>query len=336
MTCFSLFRSILAAFVVVLAPYTWASLRPKNSSPGQRKYGPIIGLTFGPTKAVTLLLEKRSHIYSSRAAQDLLILRELATILSIQQVEAVQTAQRGEDFKSPNIQALYDVQHRFTTLLEPGAAPPVEGISFLRHIPEHTIYLDGILTEDGSDTTGSTRKSFLLAMLENPAALQAAQEEVDRVCGGKKSPTMDDLENLPYIEVCMHEVLRWRPVAAGRIPHMLVQTDTYKDDDEAEYDDPAALKPERFIGGNKYGTKSSTALGPGETRKSSYDFGAGRRICSGHKMAEASIKLNLAKIVWGFSLEKFPIHITPRSEEHAAITQEEFEALKRFYESLSA
>ncbi|KAL4738336.1 cytochrome P450 [Aspergillus similis] len=517
--------AILAAFAVALAPYTWASLRPENFPPGPRalpllgnlnliprsksfilfhrwtkKYGPIIGLKFGPTNVVILnnwrdveqLLEKRGHIYSSRpsnyianelicpddthilfapygktwkaqrrAAQGLLTPRELATVLPIQQAEAVQAAydmvrdpgrcyehieryttavilasvfgQRGEDFESPNIQALYDVQNRFTALLEPGAAPPVDGISFLRHIPEclapwkqkakqirrdqraiysrlynetkarmrrgvrtgcfmerlideqvqnkldeeHTIYLGGILMEAGSDTTASTLNSFLLAMLENPTVLRTAQEEVDRVCGGERSPTMDDLENLPYIEACMHEVLRWRPVAAGGIPHMLMQTDTYKDyvfpagtiffantwaihQDEIEYDDPAAFKPERFLGGNKNGTRPGVALGPGETRKSSYGFGVGRRICSGQKMAEASIKINIAKIVWGFNLEKvpgsppdisietgysggfvihpkkFPIHITPRSEERAAIIQKEFEALKGFYESLSA
>ncbi|KAL4999787.1 cytochrome P450 [Aspergillus recurvatus] len=517
--------AVLALFVAALAPYTWASLRPKNFPPGPRvlpllgnlnliprskaftlfhqwtqKYGPIIGLKFGPTNVVILnnwrdveqLLEKRGHIYSSRpsnyianelicpddthilfapygntwkaqrrAAQGLLTLRELVTVLPIQQAEAVQTAydmvrdprrcyehieryttavilasvfgQRGEDFASPNIQALYDVQNRFTALLEPGAAPPVDGISFLRYIPEflapwkqkakeirrdqralysrlynetkarmrrgirtgcfmeklideqvqnklddeHTIYLGGILMEAGSDTTSSTLNSFLLAMLENLTALKIAQEEVDRVCGTERSPTMDDLDHLPYIEACMHEVLRWRPVAAGGIPHMLTQTDTYRDyvfpagtiffanawaihNDEDEYDNPAAFKPERYLGGNKYGTKANIALGPGETRKSSYSFGVGRRICSGQKMAEASIKINIAKIVWGFNLgqvprnppdisietgysggflihpNKFPIQITPRSEERAAVLRREFEALKGFYESLSA
>jgi hypothetical protein len=44
--------------------------------------------------------------------------------------------QRGENFNSPNIQALYDVQNRFTALLEPGAAPPVDGLTFLQYLPE--------------------------------------------------------------------------------------------------------------------------------------------------------------------------------------------------------
>jgi cytochrome P450 len=81
---------------------------------------------------------------------------------------------------------------------------------------EHTTYLGGILMEAGSDTTSSTLLSLILAILENPHALKQAQQEVDRVCGTGKSPTMDDLDDLPYIEACMHEVgaqlcLIWTP-----------------------------------------------------------------------------------------------------------------------------
>ncbi|KAL4881003.1 cytochrome P450 [Aspergillus karnatakaensis] len=521
----SFLAAVVAALIVALAPYTWASLRPKNFPPGPKplplignlnlippskaftlfhqwtkQYGSMIGLKFGPANVVVLnnwrdvqeLLEKRGHIYSSRppnyiandlicknhthilfapygdgwkalrkAAQGLFTPRELAAVLPIQEAEATQTAydlireperyyehiqryttavilasvfgQRGEDFNSPNVQALYDVQNRFTALLEPGAAPPVDGITFLQHIPEllapwkqrakqirrdqralyfrlynatkermsrgirtgcfmekliddqvknglddeHTTYLGGILMEAGSDTTSSTLLSFLLALLENPAALKRAQEDVDRVAGTARSPTMDDLDNLPYIEACMHEILRWRPVAAGGIPHMLTQTDTYKDyvfpagtiffantwaihHDENEYDNPSAFNPDRWLGGNKYGTMNTTTLDATEQRKTSYGWGAGRRICSGQKMAEASLKINIAKLVWAFNLErdeaakpdisvetgyeggflvcpkKFPIKITPRSEAHAAIIQREFEGLKGFYESLAS
>ncbi|KAL3457975.1 cytochrome P450 [Aspergillus heterothallicus] len=525
----SLFAAGFAALVVALAPYAWASRRPKNFPPGPaalpfignlnlipptkaftlfhqwtNKYGPIIGLKLGPANVVILnnwkdvqeLLEKRGHIYSSRppnyianelicknethilfapygdgwkalrkAAQGLFTPASLASVLPIQEAEATQTVydmirsptryyehiqryttavilasvfgQRGADFNSPNVQALYDVQNRFTALLEPGAAPPVDGITFLRHIPaslapwkrrareirrdqralyfrlfdgtkqrmrrglrtgcfmeklieaqgrnglddEHTTYLGGILMEAGSDTTSSTLLSFLLAVLENTAALKRAQEDVDRVCGTQRSPTMNDLEALPYIEACMHEILRWRPVAAGGIPHMLTQTDTYKDyvfpagtiffantwaihHDGNEYEDPARFNPDRWLNGNKFGTKDTviTAAEVSEQqRKTSYGWGAGRRICSGQKMAEASLKINIAKMVWAFDFEReeeggkldvsvetgyeggflvcpkrLPIRIRPRSEARAAVIQKEFEGLKGFYDSLAS
>lgn len=45
-------------------------------------------------------------------------------------------AQRGAEFAAPVVQALYDVQDRFTAILEPGAAPPVDAFPFLQHLPE--------------------------------------------------------------------------------------------------------------------------------------------------------------------------------------------------------
>lgn len=90
--------------------------------------------------------------------------REIANVLPIQNAEATQTAhdllsdparyyqhiqryttavilasvfgQRGEKFESPKVQALYDVQNRFTALLEPGATPPVDALPFLKYLPE--------------------------------------------------------------------------------------------------------------------------------------------------------------------------------------------------------
>lgn len=161
---------------------------------------------------------------------------------------------------------------------------------------------------------------------------------------------------------------------------MLTQTDTYKDyvfpegtiffantwaihHDSNEYEDPARFNPDRWLSGNKFGTKEDiTTVNPSEQqRKTSYGWGAGRRICSGQKMAEASLKINIAKMVWAFDFEreegmgqldvsvetgyeggflvcpkKFPIRIKPRSEERAEVISREFEGLKGFYDSLAA
>lgn len=96
--------------------------------------------------------------------QALFTAREVANTMPIQNAEATQTiydlihdpenynehiqrfttavilasvfGQRGEQFKSPKVQALYDVQNRFTGILEPGAAPPVDALTFLKYWPE--------------------------------------------------------------------------------------------------------------------------------------------------------------------------------------------------------
>lgn len=70
----------------------------------------------------------------------------------------------------------------------------------------HIAYIGGVLMEKGSDTTASTLLSFLLAMLTHSASLKMAQDEVDRVCGSERTPTFEDIPNLPYLEACVTEV----------------------------------------------------------------------------------------------------------------------------------
>jgi cytochrome P450 family 619 len=71
---------------------------------------------------------------------------------------------------------------------------------------EHIAYVGGVLMEGGSDTTASTLLSFLLAMAKHPSILKKAQEEVDKICGDKRSPTFEDLDSLPYVKACATEV----------------------------------------------------------------------------------------------------------------------------------
>jgi hypothetical protein len=44
-----------------------------------------------------------------------------------------------------------------------------------------------------------------------PEAQAKAYEEIDRVIGQDRLPTLADLENLPYIEALLKETFRWSP-----------------------------------------------------------------------------------------------------------------------------
>ncbi|KAH8801444.1 cytochrome P450 [Xylogone sp. PMI_703] len=186
---------------------------------------------------------------------------------------------------------------------------------------EHVAYIGGVLMEGGSDTTSSTLLSFLLAMVKYPRVFKKAQEAVDKICGTNRSPTFEDLENLPYIKSCVNEVLRWRPVAAGGIPHALIQDDTYDgyhfpkgsvflantwaiQHDPEYYDRPDEFIPERFEQ-NEYGYKTNLEIP--DRMRTTYSFGAGRRICPGQHLAENSLLINVSKLVWAF-------YITPGND----------------------
>ena len=94
-------------------------------------------------------------------------------------------------------------------------------------------------------------------------------------------------------------------MAAGGIPHMLIQDDTYDGyflpkgtilfantwaihRDELEYDQPEDFKPDRYIS-NKFGTRNLIESGSDDGRRVTYAFGAGRRVCPGQRLAENSL-----------------------------------------------
>lgn len=70
--------------------------------------------------------------------------------------------------------------------------------------------------EAGTDTTGSSLATFVLASITHPDVYLKAQEEVDRVCGDQP-PSMSHFESLEYIRAMVKETLRWRPVTPGGV-----------------------------------------------------------------------------------------------------------------------
>lgn len=62
------------------------------------------------------------------------------------------------------------------------------------------------MVEGGSDTTSSFLQTLVLGMVTYPEALKKAQEELDRVVGQDRLPTLDDINNLPYIRAVINEV----------------------------------------------------------------------------------------------------------------------------------
>ncbi|KAF4782818.1 hypothetical protein HER10_EVM0003205 [Colletotrichum scovillei] len=219
----------------------------------------------------------------------------------------------------------------------------------------------------GVETSAGSLASFFLACAKfGPQFIPRAQEELDRVVGGDRLPTFDDLNKLEYVRAIAAETLRWRPVAVlGGTPHASTADHVYKGMfipkgstiiaplwsihlNEADFPEPHDFRPERFLTEREY---------PGTFGHSA--FGWGRRICPGMHLGSASVALNIARILWGFEVnpetdEKgrdvevdifaysdgfnssplpFPCSITPRSLKHAqVIEQEHGEALKALRE----
>lgn len=145
-----------------------------------------------------------------------------------------------------------------------------------------------------------------------------AHAELDRVVGPSKPPTFEHENDLAYIRAMVKEILRIRPVTNIGTPHYSTADVIYKDffipkgtvlslhqysihHDPARYDDPYSFRPERYLDHPlKAGAYSAH---PDPYARDHFDFGAGRRICPGMHLAENSLFITLAKILWAFKIE---------------------------------
>jgi cytochrome P450 len=175
--------------------------------------------------------------------------------------------------------------------------------------------LTGNLFGAGSDTSSSTLITFVLACCAFPEALIPAWEELDRVVGPHRSPHFDDESNLPYVKAFVKEVLRWRSVAViGGQPHAPTQDDYYNGflipkgtwiqgnvwaihHNEREFPDPDVFNPKRFLADDP-----SHRPFPGD--RGYMTFGWGRRVCSGQVLAEQGTWITVARLLWGFRIQK--------------------------------
>lgn len=231
---------------------------------------------------------------------------------------------------------------------------------------DQAAYISGTLLEAGSDTTSSTLYAFMQAMLLFPDVQKKAQAEIDRVIGPDRLPVMEDLADLQYLRGCMKESLRWMPTTIlGAVPHAVTQDDEYKGYfipkgagvmnnvwsihmDPKRHPNPRVFNPERYE--NDRQSLGDAAANPDPSKRDTFTFGAGRRICPGIHVAERSLFLGMSRVLWAFNIdpalddqgkpiipdpdrltqgfvcmpEEFPARITPRSKERAEMVAREW------------
>ncbi|KAI8624784.1 cytochrome P450 [Xylariaceae sp. FL1651] len=181
---------------------------------------------------------------------------------------------------------------------------------------EQAAYITGSFLEAGSDTTAATLYGFVCALLLFPEVQKKAQEELDAVIGSSRLPNLDDEFSLPYIRGCVKESLRWMPTAVlGGVPHATTREDVYLGYriptgagvvnnvyaihmDEKRYPNPRVFNPERFLGDMQ--SAAEAALNPDPAARDHFVFGSGRRICLGMHIAERSLFIAIARMLWAF------------------------------------
>ncbi len=161
----------------------------------------------------------------------------------------------------------------------------------------------------GEDTTANTLAWLIWLLHKHPAALQSAQQEVLEQVPDLARATPQQIEALPYLEACVNEAMRLKPVAPFLVLQALqdctvgdvqVPRDTliwcvlrHDSMKEEHFSSPTEFQPERWLG---EASNSSSA------KRVAMPFGSGPRICPGRYLALHEIKLAMAMLLGSFDI----------------------------------
>ncbi|XP_060063804.1 vitamin D(3) 25-hydroxylase-like [Ylistrum balloti] len=147
-------------------------------------------------------------------------------------------------------------------------------------------------------TTKSVMSGMIFMWLHLPDVQQKMRDEIDQVIGRERLPTIEDRKNLPYVQACIYELLRYQshlPLTAAHanIDHE-VEIEGYTiqkgsvifgnlygaHHDEELWNDPWEFRPERYLTDNGTLVPKDHAV-----HRNSIAFGVGDRKCVGRDMA---------------------------------------------------
>lgn len=174
----------------------------------------------------------------------------------------------------------------------------------------------------GEDTTANTLAWMIYLLSRHPAALRRARDEV----AGKNLGRYEDVSALPYIDACINETMRLKPVApilllqpihdtklgelelpAGALIMCLMRAGAT---DERRFPHAQAFDPDRWLTGVS-ATSSKRVVMP---------FGAGPRLCPGRYLAILEMKMVMAMLLDGFDIESVTTPDGGEAREHLAFT----------------
>ncbi|XP_073442749.1 cytochrome P450 2D15-like isoform X2 [Dendrobates tinctorius] len=180
----------------------------------------------------------------------------------------------------------------------------------------------------GTETTSSTMRWAVLFMLLYPDVQSKVQEEIDRVIGRERKPTMGDVLQMPYTNAVIHEVQRYGDISPLALPHL-----TYRDTeikgylipkgttiiinlssvlkDHKFWEKPLQFYPKHFLDENGKFVK----------REAFIPFSAGRRVCLAEQLARMELFLLFTTLLQQLTFEIPSDQPRPREDPFYAFTQ---------------
>ena len=157
----------------------------------------------------------------------------------------------------------------------------------------------------GEDTTSNSLAWLIYLLHRHPSVMQRARDEVLHIAPDLATLTIEQIDQLDFVEACAHEALRLKPPAAF-IP-LEALSDTVVGDvqiqrgtiawcimrgsslDDTWFANAAQFDPQRW-------------LEDAVNKKASMPFGAGPRTCPGRYLALLEIKMAIAMLLARFDI----------------------------------
>lgn len=179
----------------------------------------------------------------------------------------------------------------------------------------------------GEDTTANTLAWMIYLLDRHPDVLRRARDEVQAVLKEDSFlQNYDDVGALPFIDACINETMRLKPVApiiilqpardaviAGiEVPKgtLLMCLMRAGATDERRFPDARAFDPGRWLSGASASSPKRVAM----------PFGAGPRLCPGRYLAMLEMRMVTAMLLAGFDIERVTTPDGREAQEHLAFT----------------
>ncbi|KAI0792853.1 cytochrome P450 [Abortiporus biennis] len=203
--------------------------------------------------------------------------------------------------------------------LSKNEATPSFGTYLLEHQEDlqlsknEAAYLAGSMFGAGSDTTATGISFVAMAAACYPQEVRKVQAQLDIVVGRDRLPTFEDMPFLPRVTAFFFEAHRWRPISIQGFTHRATKDIHWNGftipsgaivrgnhwsilHDPEVFPDPETFNPDRWLDDKGHIREDIKHFG----------FGFGRRVCPGQHLADRSLFINTAMLLWAFDIAEDP------------------------------
>ncbi|EKM55937.1 uncharacterized protein PHACADRAFT_256887 [Phanerochaete carnosa HHB-10118-sp] len=172
-------------------------------------------------------------------------------------------------------------------------------------------YLAGSMFGAGAESTATAISFVLMAAATHPKIQAEVQAQLNGVVGKDRVPTFNDEKLLPLVTAFYLETFRWRPISWGGAAHRATSDVIWNQyvipagatvfgnhwaigHDPAVFPDPDEFRPSRWL--------DATGNLRDDIKPVAYGFG--RRVCVGQNVANKSLFINTALLLWAFDIRE--------------------------------